>query len=166
MPVDARHALACAGHSSAVGDEAVRLVGRAGGQGLLKEQVERTVGVPTALEQAVVAAGGERAVVGEPGGEGADQLGEGFAGEGHQFGDEEVSEVAVGFGAFEGGAELLEEVLDVVYWMCCWVGSIGWLLSLCDVGFFHSGDRNTRWSILLSRGAGGGIVKSDKLQSS
>ena len=82
---------------------------------------------------------------------GACELGDGFACGGDEFGTGELLEGAVGFGLCGVEGCGVDEVLEVVYWVCAVVLPIG--LS-CRVKFVvcHRGDRGTRWAFCCSGG--------------
>jgi hypothetical protein len=138
---------ACARHGGAIKGDGVGVVCGDGVEGMAEQVLEGGVGVKVALEVSVVAVGD---VVGV-GVLGACELGDGFACGGDEFGVGELSEGAVGFGSCGVEGCGADEVLEVVYWVCVVVLSIG--LS-CRVKFVvcHRGDRDTRWAFCCSRG--------------
>ena len=128
---------------------------------MLEQVLEGGVGVEVALEVSVVAVGD---VVGV-GVLGACELGDSFSCGGDEFGAGELLEGAVGFGSCGVEGCGVDEVLEVVYWVCVVVLPIG--LS-CPVKFVvcHSRDRDTRWAFCYSRGCGCGDVKNGRRQGS
>jgi len=122
-------------------------------EGVLEKVLEGGVGVEGALVVSVVAVGD---VVGV-GVVGACELGDGFACGGNAFGEREVLVGAVGFGSCGVAGCGVDEVWEVVYWVCVVVLPIG-LLHLRVFQLCHS-LRDTRWACCYSRGWGAGMLK-------
>jgi len=88
---------------------------------MLAQVLERGVGVKVALEVSVVAVGDGVGV----GVLGACELGDGFACGGDEFGAGELLEGAVGFGSCGVAGCGVDELLEVVYWLCVVVLPVG-----------------------------------------
>jgi len=108
-------------------------------EGALEQVLEGGVGVEGALVVAVVAVGD---VVGV-GMLGACELSDGFACGGDEFGEREVLVGAVGFGSCGVEGCGVDEVWEVVYWVCVVVLPVG-LLHLRVFQLCHS-LRDSRW---------------------
>jgi len=122
----------------AVKGDAVGLVCGDGVEGVLEQVLESGVGVEVALEVSVVAVGDDVGV----GVLGACELGDGFACGGAAFVLGEWLVGAVGFGSCGVEGCSADEVLEVVYWVCVVVLSIG-LSHLVMFDCCHSGDRDS-----------------------
>ncbi len=120
--------------------------------------MEGVVGLEVALKQAI----GGGAWVGSVGLVGAFQLGDGFVGGWEAFGVEELSEGLVRFWASGACGELLGELVEVVYWVCCWVGSIG--LFLCEDKVFFIVCRRYPMGCFFVKGWALGERRNDKHQ--
>jgi hypothetical protein len=128
-PVGAWDVFACAGDSGAVEGDAVGVVWGAVGEGVSAQVLEGGIGVKGALEVSVVAIGD----VGGVGVLGACELGDGFAGGGEEFGEGELVVGLFGFGSCGVEGRGVDELLEVVYWMCVVVLPIGLsYLAMCE----------------------------------
>jgi len=122
-------------------------------EGVLEQVLEGGVGVEGALVVSVVAVGD---VVGV-GVLGACELGDGFACGGDAFGEREVLVGAVGFGSCGVEGCGVDEVWEVVYWVCVVVLPVG--LSHLRVFQLCHGLRDSRWACCYSTGWGAGMLK-------
>ena len=120
---------------------------------MAQQVFQGSVGVKVALEVSVVAVGD----VGGVGVLGACELGDGFSCGGDEFGVGELLEGAVGFGSCGVEGCGVDEVLEVVYWVCGVVLPIG--LSCLRVFQLCHSMRDTRWVFCCSRGWGAGMLK-------
>ena len=89
---------------------------------------------------------------------GACEVSDGFAWGGEGFGGGELVVGLFGFGACGVEGRGVDELLEVVYWMCVVALPIGLpYLAMCDD--CRSADRDTRWVFCFSEGVGVGMFK-------
>jgi hypothetical protein len=124
------------------------------GEGVAQQVFQGSVGVKVALEVSVVAVGD----VGGVGVLGACELGDGFAGRGAEFGVGELVVGVSGFGACGVQGCGVDELLEVVYWMCVVVFPVG-LSYLAMFGCCHSGEGIPDGAFVCQGVGGMGVIK-------